>query len=334
MKSQSKASPQRSCLALELLLAVLADQRRRPPRPARPSPRAARTWSPPGSRPPRPPARAPARGWRAIFAGLEAVDQARHLSLPSIQARPAWRPVRPRVAAVGEEELAARSSCRGRRLDLARPRPREQAAGDLGRSSIRPVGDPLPELGERVEHLLADLVAAGPDPGPDRGVGRADRLGAARDDPGGEPAPAAVQHRHPARARRARPGRQSATKTSAARGSASADDVPVDLGSSGCPGSANGLGRCGARWIGDLGAVDLAGRSTTRSGSQPERRARAGARFSTTASRVVVGEHPEVEALEGRRADAAEPGREGGARAGQLGLEPAHPVALAPLHRA
>ena len=56
-------------LGLQVLLAVLADQRRRRPRRGRPSPPAARTWSRRGSRPARRRARAPARGWRRSSPG-------------------------------------------------------------------------------------------------------------------------------------------------------------------------------------------------------------------------------------------------------------------------
>ena len=84
------------------------------------------------------------------------------------------------------------SSARLDRLDAGRA---EQPPGDLGQVEHPPGGDPVAELGERGQDLVADLVAAGPDPGPDRGRGRADLLDPAGDDPGGQSAPAAVQHR-------------------------------------------------------------------------------------------------------------------------------------------
>ena len=131
------------------------------------------------------------------------------------------------VAAVGEEELRLAEGAEAGRLDLLDPGAGEQAAGDLGEVEHAAVGDPLAEVGEGLEHLGADLVAAGADPGADRGAGRFDRDGAPGDDPGREPAPAAVQHRHAAG-----PGerdRQAVGGEDERRQAGAADDVPVDL---------------------------------------------------------------------------------------------------------
>ena len=62
---------------------------------------------------------------------------------------------------------------------------------------------PSPSDVERRQHLLADLVAAGSDPRPDRRR-RGAVLDAGLDDSRRQPAPAAVQHRHAAAGRRPR----------------------------------------------------------------------------------------------------------------------------------
>jgi hypothetical protein len=48
---------------------------------------------------------------------------------------------------------------------------------------------------------------------------------------------------------------------------------------------------------------------------------------------VIVGEDAEVEGVEGRLADPAEPGREGRPGAAEVGFEPPHALVFAPLHR-
>ena len=252
----------------EVLLAVLADQGRPRPRPAPPSPRAARTWSRRGSRPPPPPWPAPARGWRRSCAGSRPWIRLGHLSR-----LPRARPGRPgaRCAARrggGRRRAPPRSWCRGRPTRPARPRPAQQAPRDLGAGRASdPTAISVAEVGERLEHLVADLVAAGADPRADRGVGRADRLGAAGDDPGREPAPAAVQHRHSAGAgegdrqavgdedeRRARPGALARTTWPSTSGISA-------------PGSAKGLGLWAA-------GVGRAARRRGPGGRSPPARAR------------------------------------------------------------
>ncbi len=73
-----------------------------------------------------------------------------------------------------------------------------------GRSSIRLLGEPVPKRRERCEHLVADLVAAGSDPRADDGGRGLGRLRGPPGDPGGEAAPASVDHRHARRDPRAR----------------------------------------------------------------------------------------------------------------------------------
>ena len=91
---------------------------------------------------------------------------------------------------------------------------------------MRPSAIPSPRSANR-QHLGADLVAAGADPGPDRGGGGFDQRRTAGDDPGRQPAPAAVEHRHAAR-----PGerhRQAVGGEDERREAGTADDVPVEL---------------------------------------------------------------------------------------------------------
>ena len=172
MKSHSKASPQRSCLAAR------SCWRFSPTRPTPASARApisssgtylaaARISTLVARRP-----RAPARGWPRPWP-----DRCRGSAPPSqpfpgsIQATPAWRPVRPCVAAVGEEQLRLAAGAEAGRLDLrSTPASPQQPPRDLRQVEHAAVGDPVAERGEGVQHLVADLVAAGPDPGPDRGV--------------------------------------------------------------------------------------------------------------------------------------------------------------------
>ena len=100
----------------------------------------------------------------------------------------------------------------------------------------------------------------------------------------------------------------------------------------GCgPGLAQGLGswawRCRA-----ISAPWTWRPITTFAGSRPRASLRR-RRFSSTDSEPVVRQHPEVEALERSRADAAQPGRERDPGAGQAGLEPADSTIVVPAHR-
>jgi hypothetical protein len=71
-------------------------------------------------------------------------------------------------------------------------------------------------------------------------------------------------------------------------------------------------------------------------GVSPERSGQAAAILAHSAD-AVAGQQAEVEALEGRLADAAEPSRKGGHGGSTLidlepGLQPANRVALTPIH--
>ena len=81
----------------------------------------------------------PARGWRATLAGVDAVDQARHLSRPSIQASAGLAAGARRRRGGGRRRAPARSSCRARPPRPARRRRRRAAAGRprAGRASGR-----------------------------------------------------------------------------------------------------------------------------------------------------------------------------------------------------
>ena len=88
---------------------------------------------------------------------------------------------------------------------------------------------------------------------------------------------------------------------------------PSTSGSS-LPGSAKGLGCCGSEWKASSAPWTWSPIGI-RVRVEPQRR-RQPPRFSITAVGLVLGEDAEVEAVERRLADAAEPGREGGPRAG------------------
>ena len=198
----------------------------------------------------------------------------------SSQTRPRLAPGAPAVAAVGEEELRLAAGAEPGDLDLARPRPRAAAAAPPrpGRAS-GPAAIPSPSCRRRRRApRRRPRSSRGRSRGRSRRAVALDRRGAAGDDPGGEAAPAAVQHRHPAGAgegdgqavgdedQRARPG--------------SATTWPSTSG--GSLGRGERLRPLRAEWDAQLGAVDLAadrdplGREAERSGEPP--------RFSSTAS--------------------------------------------------
>ena len=334
MKSHSKASPQRSCLAARSCwrfspTSVTPASASAPISSSGTYLVAARiSTSGAGD------ARAPARGWRATLPGRCRGSGPPRSALPRLdpgEAAPGGRCARRRGG--GRRRAPARSWCRARPTRPARPRPRAAAAARprAGRA-CRPSAIPSPRPREGGEHLLADLVAAGADPGADRGVGRADRLGAAR--------------------RRSRPARPRQPQCSIATPAGPGERRPAGSRrrrrAPPAPGSAMTCPSTSATRL--PGSVERArllrpvvdararrrgpgGRSATRSGAKPSAAARR-RRFSTTAASRVVGEDAEVEAVEGRLADAAEAGREGGpSRPAQVGLQPADAVALAPLHR-
>ena len=237
---------------------------------------------------------------------------------------PAWRPVRSPSRRWEKKssglQLVQRSAPRPRRRRLAPAAPRATA----GRSSMRPSATPSRSANSR-QHLLAHLVAAGPDPGPDRGGLGPDRLGrASRAIPPASPRQppwAIATPPGPARAT----GRQSATITS---GASPGWSVAWASTSSGL-GTRLGedprlLRRRRASAARRRGPGGPSARSRARCPSAAARRRR----FSTTRPRLVPGLDRDVEGLVGRLADAADAGRERRSRAGQLGLEPANAVLL------
>ena len=323
MKSQVNASPQRSRFVLEVLKAVLADQRH-----PRLGERAhllqrARTSSRRGSPPRAPRARAPARGC-AGSAGLQPVN-------PGIDSPPHETRLAPRAAAVapvGEEELGMAARAQLADLDLrSTPACSSSRRATARRSSIARSARPSPERPKAVEHLVADLVAAGADAGPIAAAVALDLLHPALDDPGRQPPPAAVDHRH-APAPPARPG-GSRRRRRAGVSPATVGHVAVGLREASERGRRTRAGSVGSSWRctrsrhAPAGPIRTPRRVDLERGRQP---------VAVLAHPGVAGEAPEVERLEGRLADPAEPGAERGPRAGELGLEPAHPVLLPPVH--
>ena len=243
MKSQVEARRrQRSCLRLEVLEPVLADQldaglgerahlvRRR------------RTWSRPGSRRPRPRARAPARGCARTTSG----SMPRISSAICSHATPAWRPVSPPSRRWEKNRSGLQLVQRPRALDLARRRPRPSSrVATSGRSSIRPSASPSPEGVERRQDLVPDLEAAAADAGADR---RGASASTSRDSARRRCPPRARASRSGASRRRPGPlsatGRQSATKTSGARPGPAVAWPSTSGGSAG--GRRYGVGRGGA----------------------------------------------------------------------------------------
>ena len=255
--------------------------------------------------------RAPAPGSRGRAPG-----RARGSAQPS-QA-PAWRPVRSpsrrwekKSSGLQLVHSPLTSTARRRRARGGVARPRAGRACGRRRRPLR--------AARSVEHLIAHLVAARPDPGPDRRAPCADGRHAALDDPRRQPAPAAVEHRHARRARE-RDGRQSATKTS---GASPAARSPARRPRR-APGPARRTLGLGRRVMHRTSAPWTWRPISTRSGSRPSAAASRW-RFSRTASRSSPVSTAEVEALERRRADAAEAGAERGAGSRQLGLQPATP---------
>ena len=279
MKSQAKASPQRSCLAARSCWRF-SPTRRTPASASAPISSsgtylvATRISTPSPAR-----SRTSAR-FAATFAGSMPWISSGHLrpSLDPGEPRPGGRCGR--VAAVREEELRLAAGAEAGGLDLLDPGLEQEPPRDLGQVEHAAVGDAVAEVGEGGEHLVADLVAAGTDPGADRGVGGADRLGALGEDPGGEPAPAAVQHRHSAGARES--DRQAVGDEDERRQAGLGDDVAVDLGRSALPGVGERARLLRAGVEGELGAVDLRPIGTC-AGSRPSAAASRW-RFSTTAS--------------------------------------------------
>ena len=68
--------------------------------------------------------------------------------------------------------------------------------GHLTQVEHPPLADALAEVAEGVVNLIPDLVTARSDAGPDRGGAGPHLVHTPSDDPGCQPAPAAVKHRH------------------------------------------------------------------------------------------------------------------------------------------
>ena len=168
------------------------------------------------ARPP-PASRRPPRGWRATRAGSMSWKRCAARQLDRLAPARSRRGRLPtgaaRVATVGEEELGLAEGAEAGGLDpldagpaSSRGRPRG------GRACGR--GDPLAEAAKAREHLSADLVAAGADPGPDRrsgGFDRARRRGR-RSRPRARASRSGASR--PRRGRRARPAGSRRVKTS------------------------------------------------------------------------------------------------------------------------
>ena len=245
----------------------------------------------------------------------------------SIHASPAWRPVRPVVAAVGEEQLrvAARAQVGG--LDRIDAGAGEQPPRDLGQVEHAPVGDAVAEPGERRQDLVADLVAAGADPRPDRRRARPDLPRPALDDPAGEPAPAAVEHRDPALAGERH--RQAVGDLDERRsGAGFAVSWPSNSSVSGTR-EVNGFGSGALSRADDRRLRGPGGRRAPGRRRGPERRAGA-VRFAYTASLRSSVSRPRLSDSKSPSLVAADAGRERRPRARKFGLEPANAVLLAP----
>ena len=94
----------------------------------------------------------------------------------SIQTSPAWRPVRPASRRWEKNSSGLQLVQRPAASTASTPAAASSRRATSGRSSIRPSAIPSPSAANAVEHLVADLVAAGADPRPDRGRRRPDLL--------------------------------------------------------------------------------------------------------------------------------------------------------------
>ena len=290
MKSHSKASPQRSCLAARSCWRFSPTSRTPASASAPISSSGTYLVAARISTPSPATARGPAPGWRRSWPASRPWISSGHLSRSPRARRAAWRPVRPRVAAVGEEELrlAARAEAGG--LDPLDPGRGEQPPRrPRRRSSMRPAA--IPRRGRRRRRAPRRR------PRSSRGRSRARSRRRSRRPPrrrGRRSRPASPRQPQCSIATPPGPasatGRQSATKTSGASAAARATTWPSTSGISRRPGSAKGLGRCGPAWIDELGAVDLAadqrpararGRARRRAGggSRPPRRASSSVRM-------------------------------------------------------
>ena len=227
-------------LRLQVLQPVLADQRRPRPRPGRPSRPRARTWSPRGSPP-------PGRRLERTRSRLRRTPDRGRRSGSAIAVRqtsPAWRPVTPLSRRWEKKSSALHFVQRSADSTSADTGAVEQAARHLGQIEHAPVGDAVAERSEGRQHLVADLVAAAPDPGTDRAAIASDRLHPAGHDPGRQAAPAAVDHRHTAWA--AQRHRQAVGDEDERRQTGRRRRLAVHLAGSTLPGSAKPLGSGGS----------------------------------------------------------------------------------------
>src|SRR5829696_2663015 len=98
------------------------------------------------------------------------------------------------VAAVGKVELRLAAGAPVHVLDVRDPG-RLELCGDDHAQVEHPRGGGSFDAGERIEHLVADLVAAAPDAWPDSRDGwRGEACERLLDNPAGQRAPAAVEH--------------------------------------------------------------------------------------------------------------------------------------------
>ncbi len=221
---------------------------------------------------------------------------------------PAWRPVRPIVAAVGEEQLALAADAEAARLDRLHPA-RGRAGGGpprRGRASAHR-RCPSPEVARTRQGPRPHLVAAGADPGPDRRGACAPTASQPRATiPPGQPAPAAVDHRDavgPGERDRQAVGDEDQRREAGDRRSTWPSTSP-----SRGPGRANASASCGPSWVA-ISAPWTWRPISTPCGSTPTAAAEPQA-VLTDARRLVAGEQAEVERVEGRLADPAHPRRE------------------------
>ena len=322
MKSQAKRVAAALALGLEVLEAVLADQldaglgerahllERR------------RTWSPPGSRPPGPQRSRTRSRLRAHHVGVDPADRLSHRRARPDE--PALAPGAPAVAAVGEEELGLAARAQAAGLDLGRPRRARAGAG-------------RPRRGRACARRRPRRRAARTPPGPRRRPRSSRARSRARSPrrPRRPPPPRARRSRRRARASRsgASPtprspasatGRQSATRTSGVSpGFGGHLAVALVRGGSSRRLRVTGSAR-GARSRRAISAPWTWRPIRTPLGVAAERAAQPRA-VRAHGGRLVVGEQAEVEALERRLADPAEPGRERGP-----GARAARPRASAP----
>ena len=120
------------------------------------------------------------------------------------------------VATVGEEEVRVAARAHLADLDRSTPARSSRRAATARRSSIRPSATPAPSGSKRRAPRRPPRSSTARCPGPTAARVAADLLHAVLDDPGRQPAPAAVDHRRPRAAPPARPGGSRRRSTSGA----------------------------------------------------------------------------------------------------------------------